>query len=129
MGEAKLRKINFQTTRLSSGSDCLNCGIKVDAATSIDHRHVPHEGAIAICLICSHIMAYDETVHLRELTDEEVIDIAGRPEILFAINRLGSAKAAWESKHGEGSWGASSRQRLKEARAKIEQDQEKAQRG
>jgi hypothetical protein len=117
----------FQTTRLSIGCNCLNCGILIDAATSVNHKHIPHPGAIAICMICSHIMAYNEKIHLRELTDEEILMIAGDKEILFLINGLGGAKAAWEAKHGKDSWGATSRQRLKEARSKIEQDAKETQ--
>jgi hypothetical protein len=132
MGESKRRKITeiktkarvilteIHTTRLSSGSDCLNCGVEVDSATSVGHHEMPKEGAIAICMICSHIMAYDENIHLREMTDEECLAIAGDPEILFLINGLGGAKAAWENIHGKGTWGQKARERL--ARLKAQQN-------
>jgi hypothetical protein len=134
MGEAKIKRLKikarnilnteFQTTRLSSGCDCLNCGIEIDAATSVGHKNLPQEGAIAICMICSHIMAYDEKIHLREMTDEECLTIAGDPEILFLINGLGSAKKHWEEIHGKDTWGAKARERL--ARLKAQQNEEKA---
>jgi hypothetical protein len=99
----------------------------IDAATSVDHKELPKEGAIAICMICSHIMAYDDKVQFRELNDEEILNVAGDREIIFLIDGLGGAKAAWEAKHGKDSWGATSRARLKEAqaRAQAEQDQKK----
>ena len=135
MGEAKRKilfvkvvskKPEFQTTRLSTGCNCLNCGILIDAATSVNHKHTPYPGAIAICMICSHIMAYDERIHLRELNDEEILLIAGDKDILFLINGLGGAKKEWESKHGEGSWGKTSRDRLAQAQARVEAKQEAA---
>jgi transcription elongation factor Elf1 len=115
----------FQTTRLSTGCNCLNCGILIDAATSVNHKNTPFPGAIAVCMICSHIMAYDEKIHLREVNDEEILQIAGNKDILFLINGLGGAKKAWEEKHGEGSWGKTSRDRLAQARAKAEQEEPK----
>jgi hypothetical protein len=113
MGEAK-RKFGIfaKTTITAFSSNCLNCGVEIDAATSIDHGHVPHEGAIAICIVCSHIMAYNKDVKLRELTDEEILFVAGNKEILFHIDCLGGAKAEWEKKHGKDSWGATARERL-----------------
>ena len=139
MGEARRRKLKigpfeftitekrpeFQTTRLYKGCNCLNCGILIDAATSVDHKELPKEGSIAICMICSHIMAYDEKVQFRELSDEEILEIAGNKDIIFLINGLGGAKAAWEKIHGEGSWGATSRKRLEEAMAKAESQESK----
>jgi len=137
MGEAKIKRLKiearsilnteFQTTRLSTGCNCLNCGILIDAATSVGHKHLPKEGAIAICMICSHIMAYDEKIHLREMTDEECLAIAGDKEILFLINGLHGAKTEWEKIHGKDSWGATSRERLAKiqaSRAQTQQDQE-----
>jgi hypothetical protein len=118
MGESKRRRIISHTNRLSSGN-CLNCGVEIDSATSVGHRHQPRPGSIAICIVCSHIMAYDENIHLREMTDEECLAIAGNPELLFLINGLSGAKAAWEEKHGKGTWGAKARERL--ARLKAQQ--------
>jgi hypothetical protein len=123
MGEAKRRGIIVNTTRLSYICDCLNCGVEIDAATSVGHKHLPKEGAIAICIVCSHIMAYDKNLHLRELTDDEMLKIAGSPEIIFLINGLGGAKAAWENKNGKGTWGQKARERLAKIRASRAQIQ------
>lgn len=123
MGEAKRRGIIVNTTRTREVSDCLNCGVEIDAATSVGHKHLPKEGAIAICIVCSHIMAYDKNLHLRELTDDEMLKIAGSPEIIFLINGLGGTKAAWENIHGKGTWGQKARERLAEIRASRAQIQ------
>jgi hypothetical protein len=117
MGEAKRRGMVVNTTRLSYSCDCLNCGVEIDAATSVGHKRLPHEGSIAICMICSHIMAYDANIHLRELTDEEMLMIAGQKEILFLINGLHGAKTKWENEHGKGTWGQKARERLAQIRA------------
>jgi hypothetical protein len=53
---------------------------------------------------CSHIMSYDEILHLRELTTDEMLDVAGDPRILEIIKKLAMAKKEYEAKHGVGSW-------------------------
>jgi hypothetical protein len=123
MGEAKRRGIIVNTTRTREASDCLNCGVEIDAATSVGHKHLPKEGAIAICIVCSHIMAYDKHLHLRELTDDEMLKIAGSPEIIFLINGLHGAKTVWENKNGKGTWGQKARERLAKIRASRAQIQ------
>lgn len=109
---------DVHTTKLSYENACLNCGAIIDAVTSVDHKEMPYPGAIAICMVCSHIMAYDTNIQFRELNDQEIIGVAGNPEILRLINSLGRAKATWEKQHGEGSWGATARARLAAIRAK-----------
>jgi hypothetical protein len=91
MGEKKRREDmsrhnrvfeNFEVkeTRLE-WSPCLACGKLMDAATNFD-GHVVAEGGIGICFYCGHIMAYDAQLKLRNLTDEEMIAIAGDKKIL-----------------------------------------------
>jgi hypothetical protein len=67
---------------------CLNCGKILDGATAIDEEGAvrPTPGAITVCMYCGHLMAFDERLHFRELTDAEIIEIAG-DERLIAINR------------------------------------------
>jgi hypothetical protein len=78
----------------------------MDAATSVDHRHSPMPGAIAICLVCSHIMSYDEALQLRELNDKEILDVAGDPDVLRIIKALGMSKKAYEAAYPGKKWGA-----------------------
>jgi len=61
---------------------CLNCGSKLNARTAVNHSDKASGGDISICFYCGHIMAYDADLTLRELTDEEMVKIAGDPCIL-----------------------------------------------
>lgn len=84
-------EFDIRETRLPA-CHCLNCGVMLDAATSIQGYNPLETIAkgytpISICSDCGHIMAYDKTMKFRELTDEEVISIAGDKEVL-AISKL-----------------------------------------
>jgi hypothetical protein len=76
-------------------SHCLNCGKLIDGATPVDGGRAPQEGDISICLDCHHLMIYDANVRVRALTDEEIVEIAGEPEMLHAMKILGEFKR-WE---------------------------------
>ncbi len=65
-------------------SYCLDCGGLCDAATAFERR--PKSGDITVCLYCGHVMAFDRKLRLRELTPQEMYEIAGSPRIL-AIQR------------------------------------------
>ncbi|UPK03157.1 hypothetical protein [Bradyrhizobium sp. 170] len=67
-------------------SSCLGCGRQVNGASGVDFRGLPRPGNITVCLYCGHIMAFTEDLRLRELTDEEMIDVAGDPR-LIAVQR------------------------------------------
>jgi hypothetical protein len=67
-------------------SACLGCGKEVNGASGVDHRGPPTPGHITICLYCGHIMAFAEDMSLRELTGEEMHDIAGDAR-LIAVQR------------------------------------------
>jgi hypothetical protein len=63
-------------------SRCRGCRKKLDAVTAILHNDQPEPGNITICMYCGHVQAFDENLKLRDLTDEEIYDIAGDPRIL-----------------------------------------------
>ena len=63
-------------------SDCLSCGKTLDAAKGVDGAVRPTPGSISICLYCGHIAAYAKNLALRELTDKEIIEVAGNPAII-----------------------------------------------
>jgi len=65
-------------------NNCLNCGEELHKATSVEHDIGPHDGAIAICSQCGHVMAFDAQSNFRELTDEEIKDVAGSKDLLMA---------------------------------------------
>ena len=67
-------------------SECLGCGKRMDGATGVDHRSRPQPGNITVCIGCGHIMAFADDMRMRNLTDEEMHDIAGDPR-LIAVQR------------------------------------------
>lgn len=104
MGEQKRRQhslhsqqVNRLTTRTVE-SHCLSCGEIMTAATAAGHKKIPKEGAIGICLYCNHIMIYDAQLKLRDLNDEEMIEIAGNPEILRIMRIKAKADEMWKKK-------------------------------
>lgn len=80
-------------------SACLDCGKELNGATAVDHRDPPSPGAITICIYCGHIMALGDDLHLRQLTDEEMIGVAGDPRIV-AVQRARRDAALIQVKEG-----------------------------
>lgn len=71
---------------------CLNCDDWLDTSTIFDTSSEPvrpSEGDITVCLHCRHVMAYREDLTLRNLTDEEVVEIAGDPKLVATVELLG----------------------------------------
>ena len=66
-----------------SGCTCPGCGEVLDAVSdlSLEVNRV-RSGDITVCLYCGHIAAFAEDLSLRELTPEEVHEVAGNEEIL-----------------------------------------------
>jgi hypothetical protein len=94
MGE-KRRKLNIGPSTRGPETHCLNCGKLVDAGTGVGHQRQPRPGGIALCLYCGHLQAYDDTLKMRPLTDEEMIYVAG-DEVILAIQKARELMA----KHG-----------------------------
>lgn len=70
-------------------SKCLDCGKKFDRASGVGSKYgrnrlVPRPGDITICIGCGHIMAFADDLTMRALTDAEMVEIAGRPDIIAA---------------------------------------------
>jgi hypothetical protein len=63
---------------------CINCGKELNMATSIEVDIAPHDGAIAVCGACGHVMAFDSQKNFRELTDDEIKEVAGSKGLLAA---------------------------------------------
>jgi hypothetical protein len=80
--------MSFRQSRVPP-SKCLNCGKEMDAATSTEGDYAPQPGSIGICFHCRHLMAYADDLTLRELTGEEVVEIAGNPVLLRAMKIIG----------------------------------------
>jgi hypothetical protein len=66
-------------------SACIHCGHILDMATSvneIDDDPDPEAGAFTICIDCGHIMAIADDLTLRDLTDKEIVMVAGDKRII-----------------------------------------------
>lgn len=50
---------------------CLGCGYPCERATGVNTENRPHPGAMAICIACGHLMAFNDNMQFRELTPEE----------------------------------------------------------
>ena len=64
---------------------CLACGKVLDAANVVStdgQDYAPSSGDITICLGCGHVMAFDDDLKLREMTDAEAREIAGDRRML-----------------------------------------------
>jgi hypothetical protein len=68
-------------------STCTSCGLKLDAATGVaedDHKGdiVPDAGDFTVCINCGHLMIFNEDLTLRDLTDDEMIKVAGDKRLI-----------------------------------------------
>src|SRR5262249_26798802 len=70
---------------------CLNCGVLLDGASAVEkgepREHHPKAGDLTICIKCGHLMMYADEGSFRELTDQEVREVAG-DERLLLIQRV-----------------------------------------
>ena len=96
------RAVKEQTTRTPL-NHCLDCGMVVSAGTPTDPNRAdyrpPRPGDVAICLHCAHIMAYANDLMVRALTDDEMVEIAGDPDIVRAVNAIADLN---KREHGVG---------------------------
>jgi hypothetical protein len=67
-------------------SPCPNCRRSIDTCHSASGERGPQSGDLSICLYCGHLSAYGDDMALRELTDAEVVEVAGDPELIQASN-------------------------------------------
>lgn len=84
------------TDRPVPKSACTACGYGVDLATCVGSDRAPQPGDITLCIKCGHIMAFGDDMQMRNLTDEEMREVASNKTIL-AIQR---GRAAVEAKLG-----------------------------
>lgn len=69
-------------------SHCLNCGKRLNRASSLEATTAPDPGDITICVECGHVMAFAEDLSHRQLTDAEIVEIAGDPDIIATQRML-----------------------------------------
>lgn len=63
-------------------NECLNCKALLDAATGANHKDSPRPDDITICIKCGHVMAFSDEMLFRELSEKEMIMVAGNAEII-----------------------------------------------
>lgn len=68
-----LSKMDHQTPP----TRCTNCNGLLDGATGVGHDHAPTPGSVTVCAYCGHLMAYDDNLAMRELTGDEIVELAG----------------------------------------------------
>ena len=64
---------------------CLECHAILDLANSIHGDARPTPGDISICFYCGNLSAFMEDGNLRELTSNEMHDIAGDERLIAAM--------------------------------------------
>jgi hypothetical protein len=94
MSVSKRNRLYVGRSTRHEASACLGCGKELDASTGVGHRSKPRPGCISICLACGHIQAYGAGLKLRELNDQEMVDIAGNEKILVIVKAAGLAREA-----------------------------------
>ena len=78
---------------------CLNCNQSLDAASAFDEKARPSPNDLTVCLYCSHLMAFDDDLNLRPLTDAEIIECAGHAEIIKTMEITKTFRDIRERKH------------------------------
>lgn len=82
----------MKTTR-TSASACLNCGEPINMATAADGDWKPTPGDVSVCLHCSYVAIFADDLTVREATDAEMVEMAGMPELLRAVEVTGRYRA------------------------------------
>ena len=81
--------MSHDTTRTKENA-CLNCGHSITAGAPVERGdRPPVPGDIAICLYCAHVHIYADGLALREPNDDEMVEIAGDPDMVKAVNAIG----------------------------------------
>lgn len=66
---------------------CLNCNEELGGSTESRLRNIiPRPGSLSVCLYCGHLAIYADDMNLRELTGNEIVEVAGNEEVLRAQN-------------------------------------------
>lgn len=72
-------------------NNCLACEHKMDLAAHIGGNRTPDAGDITICIVCAHVMAFNDGLTFRELTAEEqkeVFDDVRVQRVVMAIKQV-----------------------------------------
>ena len=73
-------------------SACTACGTQWNGATCVGEDAAPTPGDITVCICCGHLMAFGEDLKLRDLTDAEMLLVAGDKRVLAVQLARGKLK-------------------------------------
>lgn len=71
---------------------CISCRKELDAASGVGVEAKPEPGDVTVCIGCGHIMVFADDLRLRNPKDDEMREIAGRPEIIAIQKARGALK-------------------------------------
>jgi hypothetical protein len=72
---------------------CLSCGKRLNSASVPGSEDpTPEPGNSTICLYCGHLMVFAEDMSLRALTDAEMVELAGDPQVLEVMRFIEAYK-------------------------------------
>jgi len=78
---------------------CLNCSKTLNAAAELEgYQTAPHPYDWVICLYCGHLMVFTSNLKLRDPNQEELIEMAGDPDIV-GMMRFRDTYLKWKEKH------------------------------
>lgn len=70
-------------------SACLQCGYRMDAASSADNSGaLPRPGDPTVCIKCGAVMLFADDLSLRGLSDDEIQQFTADRELMAAIGRV-----------------------------------------
>jgi hypothetical protein len=73
----------------------------MDAASHPSGEATPSPGDFTVCMYCNHLMAFANDMTLRELTGSEMVEAAGRLDLLRLQSAIHYAKSAKETKQAD----------------------------
>lgn len=79
-------RVNVKSTHELPASCCTACKKELDRASGVGNSDKPEPDDITICLTCGHIMAFDDDLSLRDLTEVEIYNAAGDYRIIAVQN-------------------------------------------
>jgi hypothetical protein len=107
-GQKNLKPLRPQQDVHIPPSACTNCGKVLDGATAVQatadkrkRKHMPKPGDFTVCIVCSHLMSFDENLQLRDPTPEEQIKVAGDRRLLAIMWAIGLAKKGMRDEYDE----------------------------